>query len=58
MLCVLIAEEELRADAPGEVRDDDGAADGAAELMAMKVVGYRSEVWLGVEVAVAQEFEG
>ena len=56
---VLIAEEELRALPLGKVRDDNRAADGAAELMAVE--GILCACWrkigLGIEVAVAQKLE-
>ena len=54
---MLITEEELRRSAGGEMRDDDGSADSAAELVAMDIVGHGSEVRSGVEVAIAQELE-
>src|SRR5580698_2569087 len=54
---VLIAKEELCAEALGKVRDDDRPADGAAKLVAVQVVGHCGEVGPRIEVAVAQELK-
>src|SRR5208283_4373442 len=58
-LRVLIAVEELRGLAAGNVRNLHRAADSAAELMAVQRVlsARKSEVVLGVEEAVAQILE-
>src|SRR6185437_5660473 len=39
------------------MRDNDRAADGAAELMPVEIIGASGKVGAGVEVAVAQELE-